>query len=329
MVTRRDDPVEPYLAQAVGAFDLRPMTSSEMLSETTRIYRLNAMPLLKSTLSGSALIYGSLVLAWSLVFPSFSQTSSPDSLATQGIEALISVVVLFFLLAPVCFIGFSLLSANSAGVVVEAFMGEEVEVSDMRVHQMVQLIYRILLPTVVVVIAGGALLFLGAVLSGSEFESISALTGILAISGFAAAVFVMLRAVTRNSLAPFAMYVENLAPAEAMKRSHKLTKYAARSGMTLEFLTNLLVAWVVLFGAIAGVYLVALSLLDAQFSIADNLTPFFMGQTLWSILQSLGLFLALWVLSPYWGVGSAVAYLESRVRHEGLDIEIANKKVSR
>lgn len=329
MVTRRDDPVEPYLAEAVGAFNLRPMSTSEMLSETTRIFRLNAVSLLKASLSGSLLIYVSGVLAFSLVLPSFFETSSPNSLATQGIEVLVSVLVLFFVLAPVGFVGFALLSANSTRVVVEAFLGDEVEVSDFQVSQMVQLVVRIILSTVIAVVIGCALLFAGALLSESDYQSISAVTGVLSIAGFVAALFTLVRSVTRYSLAPFAMYVENLSPKQAMVRSAKLTKYAARSGMTIEFMTNILVSWVVLFAAIVSAYLACLYLLNSQFRVEDVLSSFFLGQTLWGALLSFGVFFGLWVLAPFWGVGSAVAYLESRVRHEGLDIELANKQVRR
>jgi hypothetical protein len=145
--------------------------------------------------------------------------------------------------------------------------------------------------------------------SGTIF-GVMFLTGLLLIAGLIAFIVPFFYIMCRLSVAIPAAVLENLGPAEAIRRSFALTRnFAGRAFMIY------LLYFAIAFGVIA-VFQFPFAMLMVLSAKQPHLVM------IWTIVMQLGNFIASSVVSPVSMIGFAVFYYDLRVRKEAFDLQI-------
>jgi len=265
----------------MATLELRPLTLGELLDRTFFLYRRNFL-----------LFFGISAIPYSLFFlaklaavliPAIASHATSTQVRSTGIVAMAVGGGLFGLLA-VLIGGIAFLYAAGAAVhaVSEIYAGRATSIRES----------------------------LGSVRgkSGTIF-GVLVLTGLLLIAGLIAFVFPFFYIMCRLSVAIPSAVLEDLGPAESIRRSFALTRnFAGRAFMIY------LLYFAMVFGIIA-VFQFPFAMLMVLSARQPHLVM------IWTVVMQLGNFIASSLVAPVSMIGCAIFYYDLRVRKEAFDLQ--------
>jgi hypothetical protein len=295
------------------AFDLRPLSTGEILDRTFSLYRKRFWLFTGlSTVAAGITTLGEFVrLTWGVggALALQGSTNVTPAAASQQL-ALVTFGSLFGTLF-FYWLAFSITQAATASAVFEIYMGRETSISA-SFQAIIGKWYRYLLislwqgwsyvwlPILLVVLATAAAAL-------TKFGVPAWVTGLLFVIAFLS-FFYGIYAYIRNSLGIVASVIEDLPVRKSMRRSKALT-----GGRVLRVLALLLLMFVL-----------AIAVSVAQGIPAFFFTIFFKNSVLRVLLEALTLlmtFMSGALVAPVGTISFALFYIDERVRREGFDVE--------
>lgn len=263
------------------------------------------------------------------VLPRFTTTQHPNSTPAQLVEVLSATGFAVFIGGPVFVCGSIYGSSVAIQLCSQCLLGEPLnvqaaeEIARMRLGRLLTCGIRELFVRSSGLLIGGSLLFFGGLLAKvtpeSDFSAgvLALIGGIAVLVGFFVYGSLMLR---RSLIIPIAA-LESIPFKAIPSRNRELMKAWSihRSGAS-SIGSSFFVAAIVGFAICGGLQMAAslIGLSEWFSSITDGL---FLQPILVAALNSVPVFIALWVAIPFWSAITTTLYYERRVRIEGFDIE--------
>lgn len=307
---------------------LRPMTTSELMDATLRIYRNEGRRMLALTLVPALFAFAGLTFYLHLVFPRFFTTMNPDSPNAQVLEVLIAFGLSLVSALPLLLLGLGWLNGLVIRVTADFVHGKNPETRDvLRSARSVlkNLFLQLVLLTgnmLVLPLLGFVLMVASARLSHMGHDVGVGLTFMAGLLALMVAFFMVPVVVVRSGVAPVACVVERLGPRASMARSKELMQGRKGLPSALDRLMNLallggLTFIVILVGLAGGFAMIGISAWLSQ-TLPLNLP----AQWISNGLTIFPWFAALWLSAPLWGIGTTLLYYDRRSRLEAYDIEM-------
>lgn len=307
------------LAPKPGIIPLRPLGLGEILEGAFQALRVNPRAMFLPSLLVNTVI-GALAALAAFLLSQVSMSSSSDDLGVDS-EVVISqyggtlVTVLLGILATAILTGLLIVAVSRAVLGRLATPSETWERTKGRVWALIGETVLVQLVTTVMT-AVMALLAVGIVVgirTSTDFDSAaSIIVAVLAVLVVVVVAFVLATFVgVKMSLAPAALVLENLSVIESMKRSWSLTR-----GFFWRILGIMLLAQIIV-GIIAGMVGNILGIVQA---VALASAP-----GAWGVVVAVGAFiisLLQAVTVPFTAAVTALLYIDTRMRKEGLDVEL-------
>jgi hypothetical protein len=266
----------------MATLDLRPLTLGELLDRTFFLYRRHFLLFVGISAIPYSLFFVA-KLAAALLPALAGHAASTDARSTGFIAMAVGGGIIGLITVLVGFIAFLYAAGASVHAVAEIYAGRAPGI-------------RASLES-----ARGK--------SGTIF-GVLFLTGLLLIAGLIAFIFPFFYIMCRLSVAIPAAVLEDLGPAEAIRRSFALTrKFAGRAFMIY------LLYFAMVFGLIA-----VFQFPFAMLMILNSKQPQLV--MLWTIVMQLGNFIASSLVAPISMIGFAIFYYDLRVRKEGFDLQV-------
>jgi hypothetical protein len=311
-------PPVPAFAAVPQMYELRPLSTGEILDRTFSIYRRRFWLFAGlAVVASSVTTVGEFVrLTWGLGPMQAANLSGARPSAAVSQNFLIFELVSLSVTLLVYFIAYSLTQAATVSAVFSVYLGRETSIGiafgHIRQHWLRYILISlwqgwsyVWLPLLLFTLAIASI---AVAAFGARFGIAGSIVGgILALLGCLSFLY-GIYAYMRNSLAIAAAVVEDLKVRAAMRRSKVLTK-----GRILRVLALLLLLFVL--GMAAGV---------AQMIPATLFTLLLKNLTLRIVLEGLTLlttFVTGALLAPVGAIAFCLFYIDERVRREGFDIE--------
>lgn len=320
---------------------LRPMSSGEIVDAALRVYQSMGWTFLKLTVLPALFCLAATMFISRFGFEALFLTKHAGDVKAQVGELFVSILVAFFVAAPLYMIGFSwgqaVVSQLTSDFLVGSIPSEQGAVRN-AIRNLPRLAsFNILQLTTAasVLLVGLLLLALSALLSTATpsgeaaGDAIAALSAGIGIFGAIVGWIVLPALLARYSLGPCAVLIEGRCGRAAMARSRTLhSRFGYQPSGTgtiwLLFLVMFFI-WLLVGGGLSSI----LGMLNQE-SFLRNLVG--TGTTGNLIVLSISLFpsfLAIWTILPLWSAGTTIAYYERRVRIEGFDIDNLATEVRR
>lgn len=337
------DPIARYLSHRTAKMDrrnrLRVMSGSEVIDVAIRVYQMLGWTFLKLTVVPSLFCLAAVSFFFIYVWPSYFVTNKPGSFTGQLSEMVYTTGLALFVAAPLFVLGISYTSVIVTQLTSDYMVGNvpDGNAAEARARFLLPKLFWLNLREILLACSGilGALVilaFAGYLGTGNVTAQNDATAGVvvlLAFVGFAAGGVVFLFVVSRHSLAPVILTLENTSMKEAAKRSGYLLKTHGFHGNGTGSIFGLHLLMFCLWLLIGGGISMSFELMGIDSAIRGGLSmlpyPSFFAQAL-ALLPS---FLALWTIAPVWAAATTIIYYDRRIRLEGYDIEALAEDVWR
>ena len=332
------DPIEHHL-QRVNALDrrqfLRPMTSSEVLERSARIYQLAARHILAKTAVPTLFCYIAIVFATTFLLPGFFNVIGGQNLSNDIISISIAAALTLFLALPLFMFGLGQSFSTSVAAVNDYITGDRLPgepavegVPLPNPWEFTVLLTGTTLEAFFPLIGASGLFLIGAVLENLYPNSL--LPGLFAIFGVFVAVvafFLCPILLMRNAIVPIAAIVEQKNGKLARQRGRQLARSTPTTGGIWE---SMLFGLVVTFFVGLGLFLMlqtVTSLVLGGGPLQNWLGTAIFGDLIRSGIEMIPGYLLLWLLTPFWAALCTTIYYDRRIRLEGYDIRMLAKDV--
>lgn len=308
---------------------LRPMSGGEIIDQATRIMQLHGLPLLAATLFPVSLCFLALVFFFSFIGNTLSGTHQVGFWNETG-EVIFATVACLITAAPLFTIGASFSTGLTTRLTSQYMLGQDpdfksaVKMTYLDLPRMASVLGVVLLRTF-----GAALLAVGAIVGMAmftrEFPDNLAVSFIVVIGIMVASMsgLIIPPILLGNlSLAPSIAAVEGLSGKEAAKRSRHLMRQQGHvsSGYSVLisgwFLVGF-VGFVLLIGLYFAYGLLNLDSISRTATLYGNL-----GAVVSGAIDSIPIFLTVWVVLPFYSAILSVLYYDRRIRVEAYDIKV-------
>ena len=281
---------------------LRPMSTGELLDRTFRLYKRHFLLFVGLGLPAPAALL-LLILLFTVV----------DTLPAAA--SAVAVVAIALCLVGLLF-GFALTTAATVRGVSALHLCKPTNIrqcyAELRGHYW--RIVSVFLSVTIRMVGGSFLLYLLFFMIGAMGAAAASMLGTagvvlgvtLAIAAFVVGILSALTLFVRYSMAVQACVVEDIPPAQAIKRSVFLAKGSRNRILTIY----------VLFSVISS------TVMSGLFVLAGMAGALFRSPQAISVLMSLAFFLALLLTMPLATVALSLEYYDSRVRKEGFDLQL-------
>ncbi|MBS1709545.1 MAG: hypothetical protein JSS65_12600 [Armatimonadetes bacterium] len=311
---------------------LKPMGDSEVVDVATRVYQNLAGPMLRQSLLPMVFCYAAIVQVTAFVIPFIFQTHT-TALAGQVAEVMLGVGVALLVSMPLFVLGVGYTMAVCGRLAADFVMGEEpdearaVELAKKATPKMMRLIGDILLRTAGPLLLGVVFMTVSAVVGQAGGETVSVLSGFLAVTAFILSVVAVPWALYSYALAPTAMVFEGVDGKTARHRSRLLMKKypfhgGANSALGIVWVIILVVSVALLAGFTTLVGVIAATPFYQNLSFAGT-----GGQVLRTMVEMLPTLLTCWLVVPLYATTTAVLYFDRRVRIEAFDIRTLTEDI--
>lgn len=310
------------------------MKTGEIVDNALRTYQRLGVTFLRLTAGPALLCLAASAFVLNYVLPGLLTTRNANDFLYQVGEVFVALTLALFIGGPLFLIGLSYTTVLVVSLTSDDVMGNKpdtdaaLKMARQRLWTLFRLNMRELLSSLSGVFISTIVMLLGAFIADRtpDTDVTAGLVSLVGVLGLFAGFFVFLFFIGRDALAPAAVVLENLNPAQAAARSRDLQRNHAIQGSG---------AWPIL-----SVYLllgfVSLVLLLGMYTIQEFL-PFeggrFLGGlpfgALWTeAYELLPLFITLWTVTPIWASVVTVSYYDRRIRLEGFDIEVLAKEIT-
>jgi hypothetical protein len=332
------DPIELH-QQRVNSLDrrqfLRPMTSSEKLERSARIYQLSARQILSQTLLPSLFCFISLIFSGAFLLPGFFVIVGGDKIADDLTRVAISALITIFLAIPLFMFGLGQCFATAVAETNDYITGDrlpgEAPVSKLDIPspwKFTSLLSVAALEALLPLLLASGCFILGAILQNMVPDSI--LPGLLGVLGFLiafAALIITPLLFFRNCLIPVVAVLENGDSKAIRARGRMLA--AAKGNITgvAESMIHALVVFLFVGGGIFIMFQIAVNMILGAGTIENWLGSVIFGDLIKSAVQMFPLYAIIWLLTPFWAALCTVNYYDRRIKLEGFDIRMLAKDV--
>ncbi|MFM9873350.1 MAG: hypothetical protein ACKVQS_07790 [Fimbriimonadaceae bacterium] len=332
------DPIELHL-QRVNSLDrrqfLRPMTSSEKLERSARIYQLSARKILAKTLLPSLFCFVSLIFGGAYLLPSFFVIVGGDQLTDDLSRVGIAAILTIFLAIPLFMFGLGQCFASAVAETNDYITGDrlpgEPAVTKLEIPnpwKFTNLLSLAALESFLPILAASICFLLGAVIQSAAPDSI--VPGLLGVIGFliAMASFVVTPILFfRNCLVPVVAVLEKGDGKSIRTRARMLARSKGNIPGIAESMLHGFVVFLIVGGGLFLMFQIAINLILGMGTIENWLGSVIFGDLIKSAGEMLPLFAIIWLLTPFWAALSTVNYYDRRIKLEGFDIRMLAKDV--
>ena len=329
----RKDPLTLY-EERLNAVDrrrwLHPMSASEIIESSARIYQLCARRILPDSFLYSVVAYFGLSFFAAFVLPTLFGINAGEGLRSDATRALLALVIGFGVAIPAGMFGISggfAVAMEQAEPIVLGEKNRQSASAPSHPLRMTVLLTAITFISLSPVLFCAFLVGIGAWQETIGNENLAVLLG---LSGWLLAfVAVPSTAVvfSRLALAPCAMLREKLGIGGAIRRSWLLTRGVKRIGGTTEATFYVLLIFLVLVGAIFAIVLTAVQMLRIQPPVDQFLNGAVWGQFGQAALSALPGFFVIWLLTPFLAIAATLMYFDRLIRLEAFDIRVLARDV--
>jgi hypothetical protein len=335
------DPVDRYLnTQALRAsrrHRLRPLTSTDLIDLSFRVYQNLGRSILSGTLIPTLFSLAAVAFMLNYAAPAFFTTTDATNIWTQVGESAFAMTLALLVAGPLLLLGVTYTSIYVTHLVSDYLLGDavDIEAAGNSARRKLGKIFWLNLRQLLIASSGlviGILLLMASALLNASMPMGSAtnwLIALLAIGSIVSGVIVMFVVVMRESLAGPAAVLEGLPASQAAKRSVRLMRGVGHqpSGYGALWLAGLLVFLLVLM--IWGGFMLVLGMLGVFEVLASITTAIPFGGVVQVAIDLLPWFLTLLLVVPVWATITTLLYYERRVRLEAYDVEALAQDVWR
>lgn len=309
---------------------LKPMDAGEAIDLGLRIYQKIAPLALKSTLVPMAICQAALTFGIDVVAPEVFLTRHGGDLKGELGEIVFALAVVLVVAAPLFCFGMARAMSSVASLASDVVLGKrpDPELADERSRRSAGVatlvVGSVLFWSSLMFLVSGAFAVVGLILDLKDPTSsltVGLTTGIAVLIlpvAFGAIPFI-LRA---NALAPVVSAIEGGSAKSALKRSRSLMRtHVGQGNTTTMLILNAMILAIVGSGLWSSLDFIleksGLALIVSQWNVLPG-----SGQILQLALNSLPMFLTLWLLAPIWTTAATVLYYDRIVRLEAYDVKV-------
>jgi len=334
------DPIARYLTQRTAKMDrrnrLRIMTGNEIVDVAIRVYQVLGWTFLKLSIIPSLFCLAA-VSFFLYVWPDYFVTQHPGSEVGQFGELISNTGLILFVAAPLFVLGISYTSVVVTQIVSDYMVGNvpSPEAAEARGRLLLPKLFWLNMREILMacggIIGALAILVLAAHLGYSTDSSdpIAGVVLLLAIVGFGGGAIMFLWVLSRHSLAPAVLTLEDTSIGEAAKRSSALLKAYGMHPSGSPGVWGLYVLLSLLFLLVWGGISLSLATFDIGALIQHGIRGIPLAPVISGAVSMLPVLLTIWTLTPVWSVATTIIYYDRRIRLEGYDIEALAEDVWR